>query len=157
MKILFGVIDLPYADSSYSEMGVRKPKGETKDRGISTGDVAEILENEYHIMEVFFELHGDFVADKLTDAMEGALENAALGAPVTLDPGAEAAEEIQQRFRQFIENKEMEGMGIPGVPTQAALQGHSKRFKNPYKRRKPRPSFRDTGLYVGAFRMWTEE
>ena len=80
-----------------------------------------------------------------------------MGAPLSLDPGAGATEKIQQRFREFLTNKEMDGLGIPGVPTQASIEGHSKRFKQPYKKRKSRPSFVDTGLYQAAMKVWTEE
>lgn len=154
-----GVIDLPYADaSSYREVGAKKPKTmpDKETSTITTGDVAEILEAEYHVMEVFYTLHEEFVAEQLTDSMLNAFESIELGAPVGLDPTGDATAAIAQRFREFITNKEIESLGIPGVPTKAAQEGHSRRFKNPYKKRKSRPSFLDTGLYVGAAIAWVD-
>jgi hypothetical protein len=157
LHLKLGVIDLPYADAaSYKEVKSRKPK-QSSQSSITTGDVAEILEDQYHIMEVFFELHGEEIAEKLAEGMVDTIESLELGAPVALDPYGDAMAWAEQRFREFIRDKEMERLGIPGVPTQAAMDGHSHRFKQPYKKRKSRPSFYDTGLFVGAFKSWVEE
>lgn len=158
MKLHLGVLDLPYADNaSYKETNVRKPKHKPKGGGISTFRVAEILERKYGVMGRFVELHGQMIADELANAYEGALESISMGAPVTLDAAGSATQQIEDQFKQMLSNKELDGMGVPGVPTQAALLGHSKRFKQPYKNRAPRPSFIDTGLYQGAFKAWVDD
>lgn len=142
-----GVMDVPYNSSE----------------GVSTGDVAEFLENKYHLMEVFFEENKDKIARALEDAMAGALENLLAGAPVVSNPMASAEQDIKAMFDDFLSLREVERTGIPGVPTKAALEGVSHRFKgkknkgkgggNPGERRS---SFVDTGLYVASFRVWLE-
>jgi hypothetical protein len=49
----------------------------------------------------------------------------------------------------------MDTLGIPGVPTLAAQEGRSSRFKKG-KGKGPRKSFIDTGLYVGSFKSWVD-
>lgn len=142
MKLHLGVIDLPYpADAE----------------GLTTGDVAEILEDKYHPMEVFFELHGQEIADALANGMEGALESLLMGAPPqAIARAAEGAlSGVQAQFKTFLSSREMEGLGIPGVPTKAALDGVNHRLKK--RKGAPRPSFIDTGLYQSSFRAWMSE
>ena len=110
MRLHLGVLDVPYKQGSNSS-----PE--------TTGDVAEILENRYHPIEIFYEEHAN----------------------------------IETRFRHFLSQKEMDSLGVPGVPTKAALAGVSHRFKHPYAKRAPRPSFIDTGLYEASFRAWVEK
>lgn len=150
-----GVLDIPYADSSFREIGRRKPKSMPQSSK-TTGDIARILESKYAVMENFFKLHGQEVGDKLVESYRDALESLQLGAPVTLDPAGGAASEIESSFRAFLDNEEMNGIGDPGIPTQAALDGVSFRFKHPYKKRAARPSFINTGLYQGSFRFWVD-
>jgi hypothetical protein len=143
-----GVIDQPYDNSV----------------GATTGMVAEILEDKYHVMEVFFESRVDEVIGALERSIQGAIDALDMGAPVeNIDPFGGATGEIEAAFRHFLDSKEMESLGIPGVPTQAALDGVSHRFKNPrYKntkggkkvKRAPRPSFIDTGLYEASMKAW---
>lgn len=157
-KLVFGVLDLPYADAaSYSTVGSKKPRKRKSRGSITTGSVANILEARYHIMETFYELHGDFVLAEMINSYEGVLESIEMGAPSTIDPAGPAAQKVEARFREFLFRREMDGLGIPGIPTKASLEGHSKRFKKSKARRSSRPSFIDTGLYEGAFRMWLDE
>lgn len=124
-------------------------------RGLSTGDVAGFLESKYGIMQAFFRVHGDKVADALVNSMAGALESMFMGQAV--DPYLGGTQEIQQMFRDFISSKEAERVGIPGTPTKAAIRGVNHRLRHPYSRRNPRrPSFRDTGLYMNSFRAWVD-
>lgn len=145
-----GVVDMPYAHD---------PKG------TSTGDVAEILEVRYHVMEVFFELHRHDIAADLEHSVAGAIEALMQGAPPeNSSPFGRAEAEIEKRFKNFLDSQEIERMGIPGVPTQAALDGVSHRFKNPrymkkgkkLVKRQRRPSFIDTGLYEASMKAWFE-
>lgn len=154
-KLLLGVLDLPYADAGGKGKKGKRSKKPATNGGRSTGDVAEILEAKYAVIETFFDMYGDEIAEKLADSYEGALESMDMGAPITQDPSSRALAFIETKFRQFLEREEMNGK--PGVPTMAAQLGHSKRFKNPYAKRGPRPSFIDTGLYESAFKAWLEE
>lgn len=140
MKLTLGVIEQPYQDSP----------------GVTTGDVAEILEAKYHPMEIFYEVHQQEVADDLAEGFAGTLESMLKGAPV--DPAdlfLSGTAKIDAAFKNFLLTGEMESLGIPGVPTKAAVERRSLRFK---KKRGPskRPSFIDTGLYESNFKSWIE-
>jgi len=148
MQLVLGVIDMPYAEN---------PNGGPVEM---TGEVAQKLERNYGIMQFFFDAHADFVAQQLEDSFAGALANALMGAPRQADAGLynQACSKIETRFKTFLSMKEMDGK-INGVPTKASLLGISHRFKdskNRKKKRGPRPSFIDTGLYQTNFKAWME-
>lgn len=131
-----GVVDMPYSDKT----------------GTTTGQVAEWLEDKYHVMEIFYETHQDMIGQALADAMGDAISNMMMGAPMVADPYAAADAQIESAFRKFLTSREIETLGYPGVPTLAAIEGVSSRFKS---RRGPRrPSFVDSGLYEAAFKIW---
>lgn len=167
VTIHLGVIDLPYAHNAPRRVTVRKTRGSTTTHagsapasgGETTGDVAQILEDKYHVMELYVEEIGiPAIQTALEHSAEGALENLALGAPtVGLSLTAEAMGELETAFRLFIDQQELDGV-VPGVPTLASLKGVNHRLKHPYAKSNPsRPSFRDTGTYQAAFKAWTEE
>jgi hypothetical protein len=155
-----GVVDQPY--------NMARKKGQKRvASNITTGDVAGFLEENYHVMQTFANVHLADIADDLAKSMAGAMENLMLGAPIAMSPYARAESMIRQRFNDFIDNKEMDRLGIPGVPTQASLEGVNHRKKS--GRNKPkgktakaraesviRPSFLDTGLYESSMRVWVE-
>jgi hypothetical protein len=158
-----GVLDVGYVqtESAPKRAPKRPRKGPHKAhakkyQNISTGDVAEILESKYHPMEIFFEQHKEDIAADLEGSLAGALESLLMGAPPSLDAFGSATSQIEDRFKKFLSEKEMEGLGYPGVPTKAALMGVSHRFLHPYKKRPPRPSFIDTGLYQASFKSWVD-
>jgi hypothetical protein len=159
MLLHLGVIDQPYA---YERQQVSSRTGKPLKRGkrvslsVSTGDVAEFLEAKYHPMEVFFEIHGSEIAADLEEGLAGALESLLMGAPADASPFASAAGKVEERFRKFLDTKEMETLGYPGVPTEAALRGVNHRMARPYQRRDARASFIDTGLYQTSFKSWVD-
>jgi hypothetical protein len=163
MKLLLGVLDIPYEKQAPRRVGVRRRGGRTTafsapaSGGQTTGDVAEILEAKYHVMEVFVEEHLDDITGALGQSLSDALEDAMGGAPGgNATTAAEA--DIQAMFNKFIDSSEMEGLGIPGVPTQAALKGINHRLLHPYAKSNPRrPSFKDTGQYEQTFRAVFEK
>jgi len=140
MTLHLGVIDVPYAEEN----------------GITTGDVADILEAKYHPMEIFYELHKQEIADDITNGVQNALEALMMGAPDQGLTGAVNAgtTNINEKFKDFLANGEMESLGYPGVPTQAALDGVNHRLKK--KSGPRRPSFIDTGLYQSSFTSWVD-
>jgi hypothetical protein len=150
LTLHFGVVDLPY--SARARTARQRARAGTK----TTGDVAEWLENRYHVMEVFYEEKAVEIEDDLSDGLQGAIESMLMGAPPQLAPFGSGIAKIEDRFKQFISTKEIERVGIAGVPTEAALRGVSHRFKRPYVRRAPRPSFIDTGLFVASFKAWID-
>ena len=128
-------------------------------RELSTGDVAEILENRYHVMEIFFETVGrEQISTALEHSIAGAIENMNVGQPIgSIAPTAEAEGEIETAFRFFLSQREMD-MLHRGVPTRAAMLGINHRLLHPYARSNPpRPSFIDTGLYQANMRAKFEE
>ena len=160
-----GVVDIPYVEGEKVAVAKKRakasrhaPKPKAAKGVVTTGDVAEILESEYGIMQAFFNHHQDAIVGMLENSVEGALEDLFAGRAVgdvlnnkVSAAFAEGASEIESKFRDFLSLREVETLGIPGVPTKAALEGHSHRFKQPYKKRPSRPSFIDTGLYSTSF------
>lgn len=149
MILHLGVVDIPYANGAET-----------------TGDVAERLEDYYGVMGGYVELHLPEIAQGIEDALAGSLESLMMGAPVTSTPFASGVAKIEQGFRRYLDEEEITKLGRRGVPTKAAMQGISHRFKNPrlsaknkrkgLKRNPPRPSFIDTGLYQTSFKAWVE-
>lgn len=137
MKLHLGVADVPYDD------------------GKTTGDVAGYLENRYHPYEHFWQLHGQEVADDMADGLAGSLESILMGAPSTHDPFATAMSKTEKRFKDMISTGELERLGYPGLPTEAAKKGRSLRKKS--KRGERRVSLRDTGLYMASFKSWIDK
>lgn len=143
LKLHLGVVDAPYST-----------KGST-----TTGDVAEILESRYGIMETFYRTNEDEIVAALEAAMQGKLETLLLGGPVDT---AELFSDgdfgpIEQAFRKFLDTEGMRGRAA-GVPTAAAQAGVNHRLLHPYaKSNPPRPSFIDTGSYQTSMRAWIEE
>lgn len=133
-----GVLDIPYTDTNSKT---------------TTGEVAEILEKKYRVMEGFYELNAQEISDNIAVSLNNALESVALGAnPLNINPFAEATSKIETRFKQFLEREELAKLGRSGVPTLAAMKGYSSRLKK--RRGSPRPSFIDTGLYEQTFKAW---
>ena len=143
MKITFGVIDLPYSHSD--DLGKSKSG---KSRVSTTGDVAEILEEKYGVMEYFWDRHQKEIVAALEDGIEGTLNNLLNGAPPNASAFIAGEAEIEELFQKFLDAKEMD-YKVDGVPTGASLKGVSHRFKR--KRGPVRPSFIDTGLYESSF------
>lgn len=164
MILHLGVIDIPYAH----DPGATKKRGRKARKGAAagkpqrvaggtqtTGDVAGWLETRYHIVEIFWHLHGAEIAVDLEDGLAGALETMLMGGPLPTSLFNTAFDKIAERFKTMIDSKELHGIGYPGVPTRASIVGIRSRFKN---RLDPgRPSFQDSGLYETSFRAWTSE
>ncbi|HQT24977.1 MAG TPA: hypothetical protein PLK99_00060 [Burkholderiales bacterium] len=117
---------------------------------VTTGEVAEFLESKYHVMEVFYELYQQKIAEKLAAAMAEKIESIAQGNPnvrlKTFDVG-----DIELAFRQYLSADEWQK--ISGQRIAAAELGISHRKKDK-KRAGPRPAFIDTGLYQQTFKSW---
>lgn len=170
MKLHLGVIEIPYVDRSYAPLSpkaaqknflgapkrgsVNAPRPNSPNK--TTGDVAEILEARYHVMETFYDLNEVPILAMIDNSIQGALQNLYAGGPGTLSPTAQGESDIETRFKQFLSNREMDGTATPGVPTKAALRGVSHRFNHPYAKRGSRPSFIDTGLLQANFKAWVE-
>lgn len=166
MRLLLGVKDVPYSDDVSPALtqtqarrarrnAVRAAFGLQEFHG-TTGDVAELLEEKYHVMEVFYELHADDIAAEIEEKLGDAIEDMIGGAPIGSNSMIAAASEIERMFKEAIDKKEFDGV-IGKVPTGAALKGVNHRLKHPYAKGNPeRPSFKDTGLYQASATAWIE-
>lgn len=136
--IHFGVIDIPHLD------------------GKTTGDIAEILEAKYEVMRKFTEIKEENIVEALAESYSDAIVDVINGVdPSNLNPAAQAASDIEHMLKQAIALQAFDGV-IAGVPTQAALQGRSKRFKSGRNPRGSRPSFIDTGMYQSSIKVWVD-
>lgn len=129
---------------------------------VTTGEVALWLEESknmhYHIKENFHKKYEEeinsFFAESLRDAM---MDFVVFGRPIPTDKRKlfkHANDKVDALFRKFLNKRIVEGMGIEGVPTQAALKGYSKRLKKFTGKR--RPSFIDTGQYRNSSKSYVK-
>jgi hypothetical protein len=147
LTLHLGVVEMPYAS----------PGGKT------TGDVAQILEDKYHVMETFYEDMGpDVIQKAIEHSAQNAVETLILGGSRSGSNSAnmsltlEAEGEIEAAFKLWLSQQSMD-YTQPGVPTQASLKGVSHRLKRANaKTNSARPSFIDTGLYQSSFKAWIE-
>lgn len=150
MKLLIGVIDMP------------EPEGST------TFEVATKLEAKYGLFSSFAENNMPFITDQLMLDSSNTFAAILKGEPVG-DPFGDASNAITDRFKQFISNSEAETVGLPNVPTQAALAGltlRTKKGKAIGKVRKGgkyvrvygsrRPSFIYSGVMESSLKCWVE-
>lgn len=154
MILHLGVVELPYSQAPTRH---RKASAGT----LTTGDVAEFLEQKYHIMEVFSQIHGEDIGDELAKSLVGTMESLLMGAPTGIDPFGAATSAIEDRFKKFLSLGEMDRLGYPGVPTQAAIdrasgKRRSARFKRARPSNGPPVSFIDSGLYESSFKAWVD-
>lgn len=151
-----GVIDSPYGNPPKASKKGRKSKLKSSSV-LTTGDVADILEAKYHPMEIFFTVKEKQIVAALEDSVSGALESVLMGGPASLDPFGTATNKIEELFRSFLEKREMERLGYPGVPSKAALAGVNHRLLHPNAKANPRrPTFIDTGAYQTSFKAWID-
>lgn len=148
LTLHLGVVDVPYGHD---------PKGQT------TGDVATILEEKYHLMETFYEFNKRAIAKKLEGGLRDALEAVMMGAPISLDAFGQSTGEIAEMFKRELAERKFDARGIPGVPTAASgatskrKGGVNHRFKHPYAKANPiRPSFIDTGTFQNSVKVWVD-
>lgn len=151
MKLLLGVTDIPYTDTS-DKVRIDNSKPRIS-KSTTTGDVAEILEAKYDVMQHFVDLHMPDIEKSIENSLAGQLESLMMGAPVSNDAFGTAMGEIETLFKfTYLVKEEIAQTGQAGVPTQAAIDGISSRFKG--GRGPRRPSFIDTGLYQASFKAW---
>lgn len=141
MRLLFGVNDVAYTDPGTN-------------RATTTGDVAQYLENDYHVMRTYLELHETEIGESLANAMAGEIESMAQGKPAHFNVSG-PMNRIEEEFRDYLDRGEWKRAS--GQVIAAADAGVSHRKKRPYvKKNKERTAFVDTGLYQASFRAWLE-
>ena len=181
--LVLGVIDFPYANEPpepkkvpLAKVGkaakpIKPAETAAENRVVTTGQVAEYLENKYHIMRLFVEMQEAVIEMELVESVKSAIINLSLGGQVGDGIGEalnDAVSEIEREFRTFLDENELQDAGVPGVPTKAAMNGVNHRFKSKLNNVSmaekqagtrvgtPRVSFIDTGTYQKAFKVWTE-
>lgn len=135
MKVCLGVVDMPY---------------DYGDTSATTYEVAEDLQDQYQLFTHFFETHKKEICAEVGEALAWSLiKHIQHGAPLTQ---GELLGETMQQFNIFLEQEEMAGLSVDGVPTLAALEGKNSRLK--IERGERRPSFIDGGLFKSSFVAW---
>ena len=142
-------MDLPYSHSS--DLGKSK-KGTP--RASTTGDIAEILEDKYGIMEFFWNRYQKDIMSAMEEGLEEAFTSFLMGAPLEANAFAAGEAVTEDLFRKFLIHQGMD-YEINVVPTAASIKGVNHRMK--IKRGPPRPSFIDTGLYESSFKCWVDK
>ena len=157
VNLILGVLDVAYSDAH------------GKSGATTTGEVAHILEDNYHVMETFYVSRQEKIANWLAESVAKAIETMVeTGRHVA--PTFEAEQKIETEFRTFLDRNEM-SMLVKGLSegesaafnwnktfSSAGNRGVNHRKKNPYsKKNKSRPVFIDTGLYQASFRAWIED
>ncbi|WP_336240445.1 hypothetical protein [Citrobacter werkmanii] len=136
MKISLGVVDMVY---DYGD-----------NPGETTHEVAVELEENYGVFTHFWDLHKDTIIAEAGETIAlSFINHIKYGAPLVGD--APMGETIEA-FNHFLEQEEMAGLNIDGVPTKAALDGKNSRLKQESGAR--RPSFIDGGLFKTSFIAW---
>src|ERR1022692_1790298 len=100
-----GVMDVPYQYAKPTRMrharkGSPRPKAQYTQ---STVDVARILESKYHVMGVYFRVHGRDVANFMADDVVKALKNVRAGQPIRIAQKSvlqEAMSKTEDSFRK---------------------------------------------------------
>ena len=151
-RLCLGVVDVAYTDG---------------DKSTTTGDVAEMLEENFRVMGVFYELHKDEIEGWLVDAISGDIESLSQGKPPTIASkllgtnldgrplsGLSINGKIEQEFRDYLDSREWSS--VFGTLARAD-SGVTARKKNQKPGANPaRAEFVDSGLYQAAFRAWIE-
>lgn len=127
------------------------------DGRMTTTDVANILEDEYHIVEHFRDFHKVRIEEILHQALVDQMDTGAVKADL---------HKIEDLFKEFLNSRDIERLGIPGVPSRVSRRtikvGGYMRKGSPvrgYRRLggSLRPSFIHSGLYRDSFRAWLEK
>lgn len=123
---------------------------------VDTGQVAQWLEKRYGAMAAFVRVKENLIVGSIEQSVENAIE-VLLKTGRAIPAFSEGTGAIESAFRDFIDSQEVERVGIPGLPSQAALRGVNHRLAHPYRSSNPRrPSLKDTGLYARSFRAWVD-
>lgn len=139
MKLVFGVWNLTYN------------KG-----GVTTGQVANWLEKgtnrmgPYSIMQTFVNKNKDMIQKEISEEMADILmRNRGMRDALPMDA-------ISTALKQALSSRAFDGTQGDLIPTKAAMMGKTSRFKKG-KKKGPRPSFIDTGLYQSSIRVVLEK
>ena len=153
--LVLGVNDVPYTNVTPPE---RKKGEKIKSGHQTTGDVAEILEDHYGVMQQFFEQNEAAIIKLMEESIQGSFETLMMSGFGSPNINAAATDAIDRMFQIWLDAEKATQLSAKyPVPTGAALAGVNHRKKHPYaKDNARRPSFIDTGLYQSSFRSLVE-
>ena len=149
-------------------MDVPEPAGGT------TGSVGTQLEENYGLFSAFYEHEKKNITNLIEEDVDNAISSLVAGNGLPRNTFGDSTSEIDHLFKTFLSTQEAERVLAPGVnglpvPTKAALEGRSLRFKGGRRIRKVkkgqeyetkygarRPSFIDSGVLEASFKSWIE-
>ena len=135
MKLHLGVDEVPYAEGQQN-----------------TGEVAEILEAKFGVMQKFADQNIDEIAVMIENGLAGSLESILAGAPPEFNVFGQAMADIESRFQDYIDREEH---GIQTKSKQSPKSGARK--KRQYRKASDKVTFVDSGLYRGNFKAWVSD
>jgi len=137
--------------------------------GKTTGQVGVNLEQKYGLFSEFYSNNEDKIVVFLEDGVANSIADIVAGSPIKKDIFGDATGQIDKRFKEFISLQEVETLGIPGVPTKAALEGKTLRLKGGKRIIKikkgqsyevvkgaRRPSFIYSGVFEASLKSWID-
>jgi hypothetical protein len=135
VRLHFGIEEVPYAEGQEN-----------------TGDVAEILEAKFGVMQTFADQNQDDIAEMIANGLAGSLESIMAGAPPEFNVFGQAMSDIESRFVDYIDHEEH------GIQTKAkeSPKGGARK-KRQYKKASSKITFVDSGLYRGNFKAWVSD
>ena len=140
-KVALGVNNVAYTD---------------EDGGMTTGEVAEILEKKYDVMGVFVQLHKKAILDDVSNTFLMMLKRYMATGQAWGNHSEFPLERTDAAFRDYLGRDEWQRE--TGKVIMAARKGVNHRKKHPYaKANGPRPAFIDTGLYRRSFRAFLKK
>lgn len=123
--------------------------------GITPFDVGKILESKYGIYSAFWRKHGPDVGSSMAQDVERAVNTGFRTGKIPEIVFLTSANDAMKLFHNFLSLREVETMGLPGVPTAAALAGvRHRKGRRKMRHGSRRPSFIDSGLLEANFRAW---
>jgi hypothetical protein len=140
---------------AYSDASGKYKRKSGKASNTTTGAVAEILEAQYHVMEIFYESRKEKIDQWLAEAVQDQIDDIVAGHRSNRDPFDTAMGKIEVEFRAFLDADEISAV-LPLTQQIAAAQiGVNHRKKSGFnKNNEARAAFVDTGLYSASMRSW---
>jgi hypothetical protein len=126
-------------------------------KATTTGAVAQILEDRYHVFEIFWESRKGKIAEWIAEGIATEIEDVLSGKRPNRDPFMDAMQQIETEFRAFLDADEISKIMPITMQITAAQMGHSKRFKDRYNtegKRDARPALIDSGLFQASMRAF---
>lgn len=127
---------------------------------LTTYELGKILERKYGLFSKFYELNEQFIDDEIAKHLLDTKLQEEFGAPKADNIFLDA---VAKKFQLMLETQQFDGL-LPGVPTQAALDGFHrqspikgrKRGKGVKAKKASRPSFIDTATLKNDIVIWVD-